>query len=144
MAATASFIGFGVVLKIGDGAGSEVFTEVAELLSLGGPSIAVGTVEATHTSSPNTHREFIAGLADGGEVSASFNWKPSDTNGQAAAWSTFQARTVRNFKIIWPNTEASELAFTGIITGWSFDTPLDATVKANLTIKVTGMPVLTV
>lgn len=143
MAATAAFIGQGVILSIGDGAGSEVFTEVAELLSLSGPNTSVGVVDATHTSSPDSHREFIAGIADGGTIQASFNWKPSDTNGQAAVWTRLQARTKGNWKITWANTDASTLAFAGIITDHSIDTPLDATAKMNLTIKVSGKPVFT-
>ncbi len=144
MAATAAFLGFGTILKIGDGGGTEVFTEVAELLTLSGPSMSVGTVDATHTASPDTHREYLAGIADGGEISCSFNWKPTDTNGQAAALTRAQARTKGNWQIVFSNTDASVLAFSGIITGFAWETPLDGTVKLNLTIKVSGKPTLTV
>lgn len=143
MAATAAFIGFGAMLKLGDANPGTTFVEVAEMLSLSGPSMSVGAVDATHTSSPDAFREFIAGLGDGGEISGSFNWKPTDTNGQAAALALFQARTTRGWQIVFANTDASVLAFAAFITGWAFETQLDQTVKVNLTLKVTGKPTLT-
>ena len=42
---------------------------LAEVKSIGGPSLSRDAVEATHTESPDDHAEFIPGLANGGEVS---------------------------------------------------------------------------
>lgn len=139
------FFGFGTLLKVGDGASPEVFTSVAEVIGpITGPGIGVDSVEVTDTESPNTHREYIPGLVDAGEISFDMNFLPQDstqdeTNGLI---SLAQARTTKNFQIVYSDTSNSTWAITGFITSLEPTAPIDDRATMSCTIKITGKPVL--
>ncbi len=63
---------FGILLKIGDGAGS--FTAIAEVKDIDGPDITVDTEEVTHHSSPGGWDEHIATIKRGVTVTFDLNW----------------------------------------------------------------------
>ena len=73
-----ALLGIGSALQRGDGASPEVFTTIAEILSIGGPSLTAGTVDATSMESLDRYAEFIAGLKDGGEVSFTIAFIPTE------------------------------------------------------------------
>ena len=68
MAATGAKLGTRTRFLREDPVGGGVYVAVAEVKSIGGPSLSRDAVEATHTESPDDHAEFIPGLANGGEV----------------------------------------------------------------------------
>src|SRR6185436_920891 len=68
-----------------DPVGSGTFVAVAEVKSIGGPSLSRDAVEATHMESPDDHAEFIPGLANGGEVSLVLNFRPEHVSQGATA-----------------------------------------------------------
>jgi hypothetical protein len=51
-------------------------TELAEVRSVNFPQIEVDEHEVTHLKSPDRFKEYISGLKDGGEFTASFNYVP--------------------------------------------------------------------
>jgi hypothetical protein len=59
--ATSAKSAFGTTLKKGA-------TAIAELISIGGPTISADTIEATSHDSPDGYREFLQGLRDAGEI----------------------------------------------------------------------------
>ena len=69
-----AYLGQGIELRIGDGAGPEVFTEIPGCASFGGPGDTSDTVDVTSHSSPNRYRQFIRGLKDGGELTCDVYW----------------------------------------------------------------------
>lgn len=139
MAASGAVGGFGTLLKVGDGGGTEVFTTLAEVTNISGPSLSTDTIEVTHMESPNSAREYIAGLKDGGEVSFDLNFIADDTT-QAAFITDWSNRTKRNFKIVWTDDSATTWSFTGIVTAFEPSASVDDKVSASATIKLTGIP----
>src|SRR5690349_12619939 len=103
MPASEAVSSFGTLLAIGDGGGSEVFTNIAEVKDISGPSLGIGTEEVTTHLSPGGVREFIGTLTDPGEVSFDINFIGDDTQGPAdGLYADAIARVKRNFKLTFP------------------------------------------
>lgn len=123
----------GVELQRGNGAGTEVFTKVAEVKDVGGPDENADRIEVTSLDS--TSKEFIAGLRDGGEVKAEAN--SINTNAQQqGVYADFQAGTLRNWKIVCPDGETH--AFAGIVTAHGRKFPTNGARTLSFTIKISG------
>ena len=133
---------FGTLLKIGDGAGTEVFTTIAEVMDISGPGLAQGTTEVTPQTAPNRARVFIPTLLDGGEVSFDINYEPAGaTHDQTTGLiKDMTDGTVRNFQTIFPDAATTTWAFAAIITGSEPSAPVDGALTASVTFKVTGLP----
>ena len=134
----------GTLLKAGDGAATEVFTTVAEVTDIGGPSLALDPVEVTNHDSTAGWREFIGGLLDGGEVTLTINYIPANathnaTNGLIA---DMTARTKRNFQLVFPDSGTTTWSFTALVTAFEPGEPIDAQLTADVTLKITGQPTL--
>lgn len=133
-------IGHGLQFQRGDGAESEVFTTVAEVTNLSGPGMSRDTVDVTHMGTPDAFREFIAGLADPGEITLDVNFLPADSS-HGDMLNDFNNRVVRNYRLIWPHTGNPQWQITGVMTGFETTAPIDDKISATFTIKVTERPV---
>ncbi len=137
--------GFGVQFKTGDGASPEVFTAVAEVLSVGGPTINRDVIEATHTDSLNNYKEFLSGLTDGGEVTVTMNFLPGDVTQDESSgiMGDFLVQTLRQYQIVFPTSPAVTWTFAAFITGFEPDAPIDDRMTSSATFKLSGKPTLT-
>ncbi|QUS40575.1 phage tail protein [Tardiphaga alba] len=135
--ATEARIGYGTLFK----SGSPLVT-LAEVTSITPPGMSRDSVDASHEQSPGAWREFIAGMKDGGEVSLELNFVPGGT---AAA------SMMAEFDLDGPDAaiqrviefpDGSTFSFTGILTGFEPDSPLDDKMTASSTFKVSGKPTL--
>lgn len=115
---------------------------IAELTSIGGPGISVDTIDLTHHASADGFREFVGGLADGGEVSIEGNFIPSDTAGQVALIADMIAKTVREVIITGPTAGAFTWTFNALIIAFEPAHPYDDKLSFTATMKVIGKPVL--
>lgn len=134
-------LGYGSQFKLGDGGGSEVFNLIAEVHTVGPPQMTRDAVDATTHDSLNGFREFIGGLADGGQVQVDAHYLPGNT-GQGFSTglgAVFYAGTVRNFQIVLPNSLGT-WSFSGVITAYNPMTPIDGKMGLTVTIKVSGRP----
>lgn len=138
--ATSARIGYGTLFASGNGASPEVFTTLGEVTAITPPGWSRDTVDATHEQSPGAHREFIAGLADAGEVSMDINFVPG--NAAAAALEAEKAltgsSTLINRRITFP--DGSYMSFAAILTAVEPDAPIDDKMSASVTLKVSGAP----
>lgn len=142
--ATLAISGKGTLLKLGDGADPEVFTTIAEVKSIGGPSFSSDTIDVTSHSSPGAYREFIASLIDPGELTFDVNFVPGHATHNAATGLLFlfQNRTRRNYQFVLPDLAVTTWSIQGIVTGFQMNAPTDDVLGASITIKITGQPVL--
>jgi predicted secreted protein len=145
MTTSSAFHAFGTLLKIGDGGSPETFTTIAEVTTLSMPKLSHETIEVTNHSSTEGWREFIPGLKDGGEFTATINYLPTDnthnnTSGLLYHLSATNSRS--NYQIVMANALASVWAFAALVTAFEADPPLDAQMSATVTFKVTGKPTL--
>lgn len=108
---------YGIALQIGDGATpTELFTEIAEVLALTPPAITSDTVETTPHSGAGW-KQFAPTLFELGEFTARLSYLPANSQQQSII-TDMLARTLRNFKIVFPDSGSSEWAFAAYITGF--------------------------
>jgi predicted secreted protein len=131
---TAQF-GLGTELRISIAA---VFTVVPWCQSITGPDETFDIIDVTTHSSVGGYREFITGLADGGELSCTLNWH-DDEAAHAALQAALTNRELTSFQLFWPGYDTLNLAdFDGYVTGLTRASPTDAQITRDLTIKITG------
>jgi hypothetical protein len=125
-------------LQIGDGAGSETFTTIAELTNVKGPSEKAAQLDAT--SFDSDAMEFIAGLSDNGEVTFDVNFVGSNAQQQQLR-TDLRAGNKRNFKIIVNDhpTTPTTINFAAIVTqAPELSGSVNAVLKGSGALKVSG------
>lgn len=130
----------GTLLKVGDGASAEAFTTIPEVMRLSGPSIKFDLLDVTSHDSPGFFREFIPGLADGETITASVNWRPSNTVHKNIRIDAY-ARTLRNFKVVFPDTSDNTVSVAGYIQSFPPKADIGTPLLADLSVKITGAPI---
>lgn len=135
MVATAAKVGFGTTIAKGDGAGSEVFTALGEVVDIRPPGLTRDVADATHHGSANRIREKIAGLRDNSPATIELNYIPGGT-----AWDALKASydldVPGNFKITFPNAET--VIFPCLVTNLSPVTPLGDVMRLTAELTPTG------
>lgn len=128
---TSAAIGYGSSFGIYNGS---AYVDVAEVTNISWPGYARDAVDGTHMTSPDTFREYIAGLMDAGEVTIEINFVPSATDVIVAA----MVAGAGQFQI--EHANGVKLQFSAIVTGYEAAVPLDDKMTASATFKVTGKP----
>jgi hypothetical protein len=133
--ATSARSSHGTLLKVGDGAGSEAFTTIAEVLDISGPGTTLNTEDATNHDSQGW-REPVPTILEGGEVTFEINYY------QAATQTTLRTlqsnRTRRNFQMVIPLSSPETLTFAAYVTGFEYAAPVEGIFRASVTLMVTG------
>jgi predicted secreted protein len=141
---TVARIGHGVRFLRSDGASPPTLEDLGELLEPAGPSLSRDAVEATHAQSEDRYREFISGLRDAGEATATIALDPN------AGASTSHRKLLDDYnnddavayRILFPNPEGTAFDFVGLITNLEHAMPIDDRMTLSLTIKISGKPTL--
>lgn len=127
--------GLGTELRVDIAA---VMTVVPWVQNITGPDETFDVIDVTTHSSTGGYREFITGLADGGELTATINWH-DDEAAHTALQEALVNRELTAFQLFWPGYDTNNLAdFDGYVTGLSRSSPTDAQITRDLTIKITG------
>lgn len=135
---TAATLGYGTLLKVGDGNSPEVFTTIGEVGDFE-DSDSVELVEATNHSSTGNRREYIAGLIDGDEISFPVNYIPSHATHNRATGLRGMIRTQRNFRL--EEAGATEgIEFPAIIMSVTRSFPVADKMVMTVTLKKTSEP----
>lgn len=144
MAASTATSGFGTLLKLGDGAGSETFTTIAEVKDITGPGLSAEVADITHHTSPGAWREKLATLLDAGELTFDVNFLPVDaTQGNATGLiSLMKNRTKRNYQLVFTNSGATTWTLPAYVTGFEPSASLDEGLSASVTLTLAGQPTL--
>lgn len=132
---TVAGIGYGSLFKVRI---AGVFTTIGEQASVTPPGVSVDSIDATHEESPNSYREFIPGLVDGGEVSGEIHYVPAGAAEEQLYSFVGTTQVCRN---VFPSGAYAE--YSAFITGMEPDTPIDDKMVMSMTWKVTGEPVRT-
>jgi hypothetical protein len=131
----------GVILQRGDGATTEVFTEVAEVTSFNGPGGSASVVDVTHLRS--TAKEKRMGLRDEGQISFECNLIPSD-EAQTGLRTDRANRTLRNFKFLLTDdpggsgSSPTTLEFSAFVLNFSISGSVDGKIAASITLEISG------
>lgn len=136
MAASNTAIGFGADLLKETATPGTYASLGVEIDNIGLPSYAREAIDVTHMASPDSHREFIEGLLDAGEVSISGNFAPSATDKVVAELTGGKA----NYRILFAG--GVSWTFAAICTSYQPTAPVDGKMTFSATFKVSGKPVL--
>jgi hypothetical protein len=132
--ATSAISSHGTLLKIHDGS---VYTTIAEVLDISGPSYEVRTEETTNHDSAGW-AEFTPTIIDGGEVSFEINYYSAST--QDAMETDMLAKTKRLFQLVFPlpASGTDTRGFSAYITNVEPQAPVEGVLKMSCTLKITG------
>jgi hypothetical protein len=124
----------------------EVFTTIAEVKDIKGPAIKKEVIDVTNQSSPGGWEEIITSIKRTGEVTFPCNFNPTDptldqTTGLLADLSG-NSTTPRNFQLLLNDDDDTMWAFAGFVVGFDETAPVLGVLSADVTIKVSGPPVL--
>ena len=129
--------GFGVVLNRENTPGGGVYSAIANITNLGGPSIEREQIDVTSHDSPDQWEEFVFGIKRSGEVSVDVNYDPSEHD---SLLDDFNSSEPRSYQIVWPDALATTWTFDAGLTGFEPEAPFDDKLAASLTFKVSGKP----
>lgn len=137
---TSAFKG-GIALKRGNAASPEVFTTIAEVRSISGLGKTNDLIDVTNFDSGNT-REFIAGLADGSEVTFDSNFIMDNAQQEAVRTSVDNGST-DNYQLVVTNPTTSPInvetfAFAAVAITWTINPSFDDANTMSFTIKISG------
>ena len=135
MPVTSVVAAYGTALSIGG-------NPVAELTSITGPSVKLETIDATNFASPDTYREFIGGMRDGGDVGIEGNFIPGDTLGQIVFMTYLHAATIGDFIITFPTSTGTTWTFKALVTAFETKEGIGDKLSFTASLKVTAKPVL--
>ena len=118
---------------------------VAKLTAINGIELSMGTVDATTHQSADSYKEVLPGLIDPGEVSVEGYFDYTDTAGQQAMITDFNARSLKTGIITFPSATGTTWTFSGYITRIKIgDAPTEGLIAFSATMKPTGKPTLAV
>lgn len=120
--------------------GTEVFTSIAEVKSIGGFNLSLATPEVTHMESVDGVREYLAGLKDAGDLTVGVNFLPTSAT-HTGLMADLKAGTIRNLKLVLPNNWGT-YDFTGFCSNFGLAIDMESAIQANLTFKLNSYPVL--
>lgn len=132
--------GVGTQFKRGNGASSETFTAIAEVLSINGPGMDKQEIDVTNLDSTGGWREYITGFKDGGTVELEMNFTYASYD---LLFGDFEDDESHNYQIVLSDSTASTFAFAGLVKACPISVTADQQITANVTIKLTGPVTLT-
>jgi len=111
-------------------------TRVAKVRNITGPDIDVDDIDVTSMDSSSGFREFLPGLADGGEVGLDLILEEDEL---ALLFS--YVRTMREWKVTF--SSGATWTFNGYLKGLTQSINHDGAIEGTATIKVDEQPIFT-
>ena len=131
MAATSATSGFNTVLKKGT-------TALGEVSDLNGPSESRNWIDATHLTSDNQAKEYVAGLIDSGQVTGTLNFLPGNAT-QAALRTDMLAGTKDSYSLTFPDAATTVFSFTAGVAAVAPAAPKDGVLACSFTLQISGI-----
>lgn len=132
--------GFGTLVKIGDGGGTEVFTTIAELKNIKLPGVKNVVVDVTSHSSPGGIKEKLAVLGEITEMTFDVSFIPTGATHSYTSGLLKDAlnRTKRNFKVVLPDAGATTWQGAAYVEEFTPEAPVDNVLKASIKLTPAG------
>jgi len=124
---------------------TDTYTDVAEITDISGPSVTADEIDVSSHDSPDTYREFVQGMKDGGEVTfeGHFIYDHATLEDAGDILGYLDGGGVESWKIVFPDTGSTEWAFDGFVTAFETTGNFEDKATFSATIKVSGKPTLT-
>ena len=128
--------GVGAQFQRGDGGSPEVFSKIAEVKSIKGPSRKRGTIDVSNTDSTGGYTEVIPGMKEGGQIQIDANFVPTDNTYQLIESDFENLIAPRNFRVLCP--DGTKYTFGAFITGLSMTFETKSAMGVSITADITG------
>ena len=126
----------GTQLKRGDGGGPEIFTKIAEIKSIKGPSEEAAIIDVTNLDSTGGYEEYIQGLKKGGTLSMQANFVPSDT-AYLACRADFLGSVKHNWQIVHPGGIGT-FSFQAFVSKLDHSLDAKSAMEVAIDLQITG------
>ena len=132
----------GTIIQIGDGAGTENFTNVAEVKDVSGPDFLRELHDASAQTDTDVH--YVPGMRKVGEISFPLNFIPTNATQDVNTGLLKDHRdgTLRNFKMIFPDIGNTEWLFPCYVKSFAPAAPNDGLLEGEVTLQPSGTPTL--
>jgi len=130
---TEAILGWGTLFQTEWPTGN--WTTLAEVTSLGLPSISRDSIDASHENGPDEWRENLPSLKSAGEMKIEFNFVPGGDDFSFLK-SELDDKVIRQRRVVFPN--GSTLGFSAFLTGLDAEAPVDSQIKATATFQLSG------
>lgn len=132
--------GYGTLFQVGNGASPEVFTSIAEVYDVAIPQSTTDLIEVTHYTSPGRRKEFISGLIDTAEFTATMNFLPAHaTQDPSTGLIAAQASGVtKNYRIVLPDDDDTTVTFAAVVRSIAPTIPVNDRMTLAATFKPSG------
>lgn len=118
---------------------------VAGLTSIGGVELSADQVDVTSHLSANGFDEVVLGVLRSGEISIEGFFDYTDTTGQHAMLTDFNAKTARTWLITFPSATGATWTGSGYVVGINIGpATIDGAIPFTARIKCTGKPTFAV
>ena len=132
---TAAINAHGIQLQRGDGAATEVFATVAEVMEVTPPAVVSEMADVTAHDGAGW-REFLPTILAMDEFSCTINYDPTGTT-HADIVSDQIAGTLSNMKIIWPDGSSTDWEFAAYVTRFAPTAqPVDGVIQERLQTEI--------
>lgn len=125
------YTGFATTIKFG-GVATVAVTDI------NGPGISVTSIDVSTRDA--LARKFLPGMYDPGEVTFSIVYDP-DTATHQTLTTAILAGTVLSCVLTLSDSTPATITFSGFLTNFAIKTPMDDAMTADVTVKLTGVPV---
>ena len=133
---TTAILGLGLDLKMGNGSSPQTFTTLAQVYDVSGLGQENPLVKTTHYQS--VAEEYIGGIADGKQFTATCNYLPNNAT-QLAAVAAVVAKTAKDFRVYLPSPyNGSYYYFSALILGYTPTFPIGDRSIMEFTFKISG------
>ena len=133
---------FGTLLKRGDGATPEVFTAIAEVGDIAGPSLKSQMEDATNHGSTGGYTESMPTVKSMGQLKFPISFIPSNATHSAVAGMIYDwvNKTKRNYQMVFPDGTVWTLPV--YVAEFSLKAPVKTLLVADVALEITGAPTL--
>jgi len=115
------------------------WVEIAEIKSITGPGKSRTTIDVTSLDSTGGYNEFIGGFRDGGTVVLAMIFRRDTFE---IMNDDFESDDLQNYEILLPDDESTSFEFEGFVTELPLTISPEDAVTVDVTIKVSGQPVI--
>lgn len=125
-------------------------TDIAQVISITPPPLALDTEEVTDNDSEGVWEEVVGTVLRSGEVGLNVHMDPTETS-HTDLMSAMVDRAIKSFTLTFPDEgedpetdPATTWEFSALVTGFEIDeASYDGKLTASITLKVTGKPTIT-
>lgn len=139
---TAGIAAFGTLLKRGNAATPEVFTTIAEVGDIAGPTLKTQLEDATNHGSSGSFEEKIPTVQSMGSIKFPVSFIPTNATHSYSAGIVldWKNKTKRNFQMVFPDN--TTWTFAAYVEQVDFKAPVKKVLTADITLTITGAPTL--